>query len=249
MILRRVVEHFRKQEWTAIGIDFVIVVFGVFFGIQVANWNETRQDRAREHVYLKRIAAELEDSIRDIERSHKLAQSRQDTGRFLIAAASDEAPVRANPGKFIAAIYGGAWTYSPPIRSYAFDELRSAGNLDLIEDKALLVAITGFYTEVAEKAQWNYIRELNQTEYMKRAAGILSYEQMALIDANQNAPDVSVDEALVTRARMLERPGFVEWLPNVAYRFEEIDTLRETLEQAHSVHVVVTAHLRAAGAE
>jgi len=34
MILRRVIHHFRNQEWTAIGIDFVIVVFGVFFGIQ-----------------------------------------------------------------------------------------------------------------------------------------------------------------------------------------------------------------------
>jgi len=101
MILRRVIAHVRKQEWSAIGVDFVIVVFGVFFGIQVANWNEARQDRARERVYLKRIASELEDSISDIERSHKLAQSRQDMGRLLIAAASDEAPVRADPGKFM----------------------------------------------------------------------------------------------------------------------------------------------------
>jgi hypothetical protein len=37
MILRRVIKHFRNQEWTAIAIDFVIVVFGVFVGIQVAN--------------------------------------------------------------------------------------------------------------------------------------------------------------------------------------------------------------------
>ncbi len=30
MILRRVIGHFRRQEWTAIAIDFVIVVVGVF---------------------------------------------------------------------------------------------------------------------------------------------------------------------------------------------------------------------------
>jgi hypothetical protein len=29
MILRRIISHFRKREWTAIGIDFVIVVVGV----------------------------------------------------------------------------------------------------------------------------------------------------------------------------------------------------------------------------
>ena len=43
MILRRVIQHFRNQEWTAIGIDFVIVVFGVVIGILVANWNENRK--------------------------------------------------------------------------------------------------------------------------------------------------------------------------------------------------------------
>ena len=29
MILRRVIQHVRKQEWTALAIDFVIVVIGV----------------------------------------------------------------------------------------------------------------------------------------------------------------------------------------------------------------------------
>ena len=29
MILRRVIEHVRNQQWTAIGIDLVIVVVGV----------------------------------------------------------------------------------------------------------------------------------------------------------------------------------------------------------------------------
>ncbi|MGK2924785.1 MAG: hypothetical protein ACSLE2_04120 [Lysobacterales bacterium] len=45
MILRRVIAHFRNQEWTAIALDFVIVVVGVFVGIQVANWNEERKTR------------------------------------------------------------------------------------------------------------------------------------------------------------------------------------------------------------
>lgn len=48
MILRRVITHVREQNWTAIGIDFVIVVTGVFIGIQVSNWNaSTATCRAR----------------------------------------------------------------------------------------------------------------------------------------------------------------------------------------------------------
>lgn len=59
MILRRVIAHFRKQEWTAIGIDFVIVVLGVFLGIQVANWNEARRDRADEVQALRALHEEV----------------------------------------------------------------------------------------------------------------------------------------------------------------------------------------------
>ncbi len=40
MRLRRVTEHVKAQNWFAVGLDFVIVVVGVFIGIQVANWNE-----------------------------------------------------------------------------------------------------------------------------------------------------------------------------------------------------------------
>ena len=47
MLLRRVIEHFKKQEWTAIVLDFVIVVFGVFIGFQLTEWNAERHSNER----------------------------------------------------------------------------------------------------------------------------------------------------------------------------------------------------------
>ena len=63
MILRRVIEHFRKQEWTAIAIDFLIVVAGVFVGLQVNNWNVAREDRATADRHLSEIAEDLRSHI------------------------------------------------------------------------------------------------------------------------------------------------------------------------------------------
>jgi hypothetical protein len=63
MILRRVIQHVKKQEWTAIAIDFVIVVLGVFVGIQVQQWNNDRIERKLEHVYLERILSDINLSI------------------------------------------------------------------------------------------------------------------------------------------------------------------------------------------
>jgi hypothetical protein len=60
MLLRRVIAHFRKQEWTAIFLDFLIVVAGVFVGLQVNNWNAARKDRADEALFLTRLHDDLQ---------------------------------------------------------------------------------------------------------------------------------------------------------------------------------------------
>ncbi len=58
MLLRRVIAPFRNQEWTAIALDFLILVVGVFIGIEVANWNDARVDEGRAQAYLERIVAD-----------------------------------------------------------------------------------------------------------------------------------------------------------------------------------------------
>ncbi len=244
MLLRRVIEHVRAQNWTAVGIDFCIVVIGILLALQISEWNEARQDRARERAYLTRIAAELSQSISDIEDSIGIARQREGLGQLLMDAALDEASVREDPSRFILALRIGAYTFSPAIRSHAFDELRSVGELDLIRDTALLVEITEFHTDVREVAQWNYLRELFQTEYEKRGAGILTHAQLVEVDASGRKPDVSVADALAARARMLERPDFIEWLPKVAHRFDEIDRYDRWLQQARTLHGRIEAHLQ-----
>ena len=82
MILRRVIQHVKNQEWTAIWIDLVIVVVGVFIGIQVANWNEDRASRNAEARHLEEIAEDLRADIaifEKIERSALLRISSVDT--------------------------------------------------------------------------------------------------------------------------------------------------------------------------
>ena len=45
MILRRITEHVKAQNWFAVAIDFVIVVMGVLIGIQVSNWNADQNNK------------------------------------------------------------------------------------------------------------------------------------------------------------------------------------------------------------
>ncbi|WP_412067271.1 hypothetical protein [Rubrivirga sp. IMCC43871] len=59
MILRRITQHVKDQNRTAIGIDFVIVVVGVFVGLQVSNWSAERADAREAAAYRQRLAADV----------------------------------------------------------------------------------------------------------------------------------------------------------------------------------------------
>ena len=63
MRLRRVTEHVKAQNWFAVWLDFVIVVVGVFIGIQVANWNAARVDRIEYEAALRRLGAEIDINL------------------------------------------------------------------------------------------------------------------------------------------------------------------------------------------
>lgn len=58
MLLRRINEDVKNQNWIAIGIDFVIVVVGVFIGIQVSNWNERLEFEKREEALMRELRSE-----------------------------------------------------------------------------------------------------------------------------------------------------------------------------------------------
>jgi hypothetical protein len=60
VILRRLAQSLKSQHWMAIAIEFVLLVSGVFLGIQVANWNEAQKDKQREAEFITRLTRDFE---------------------------------------------------------------------------------------------------------------------------------------------------------------------------------------------
>jgi len=63
MILRRLTENLRGQNWTAITIELFIVVIGVFIGSQVSNWNQTRLEKQATNRMLEQLQPELRSQL------------------------------------------------------------------------------------------------------------------------------------------------------------------------------------------
>ena len=66
MILKRLRAEAERQNWFGVAVDLAILILGVFLGIQVNNWNQTRLDRAEGREYRDRLYFDLESDQRDI---------------------------------------------------------------------------------------------------------------------------------------------------------------------------------------
>lgn len=149
MLLRRVVEHFRKQEWTAIAIDFAIVVLGVFIGLQVQAWSVERARRENEQAYLTRLHSEVENLIRIRKRYD---DSRATFSADLLAAVRVLEQTGSDAVISIAqcdAIAGSAHTTVPPADLPTITELVSAGRIDQFSSAHVRSAILMFTQEAA----------------------------------------------------------------------------------------------------
>ncbi len=137
MILRRVIKHFREQEWTAIFLDFLIVVVGVFVGLQVSNWNEARFERAQERDYLIRLHGDFVESIKGQARDlNFLGQQLSD--QAVILKSLDTCVVDANDeAAFQRGINTLGYINPPRIFRRTVDEMVAAGRTAIIRNQAL----------------------------------------------------------------------------------------------------------------
>jgi len=161
VILRRVIAHFRKQEWTAIFLDFVIVVAGVFVGLQVNNWNAARADEAIAARHLTEIAEDLRAHLVMHEELYGSALARIAAVDYIY----NKAFGRALPRTLVLGVE--SWT-APEVPLYppeklnnlmgsinlvritvgtrsGYESLISSGHLSLIANKALARSLQLYY--------------------------------------------------------------------------------------------------------
>ena len=135
MLLRSVIKHVGEQNWAAVAIDFVIVVVGVFIGIQVANLNEARIENQQSARFTERLLADLRLE------AWSLVFSWEYYGDVL---ASADRVVSALEGRstlsdedLLINAYRATQYKTPPAARETYNELISIGAINLIRDESL----------------------------------------------------------------------------------------------------------------
>lgn len=163
MILRRVIQHVKDQHWTAIWIDLVIVVVGVFIGIQVANWNAERETSRKSAVFTERLKADLRGEAWGYEYLILYNKDILANAERVLAAMAGEAGMTDE--QFVISAYRAS-QYKYNVRQRAtYDEMISTGSIGLIADQTMRKTAVEMYTstlfdEISRDGQKSEYREI-----------------------------------------------------------------------------------------
>lgn len=176
MLLRRVIEHVRTQNWTAILIDFAIVVMGVYLGLQVQEWGNSRADRQREVQIVIDLLGDLEIDRGEYQSGMLSAQRRVSAANAsLIGAGLPPVDFDWNMPSNVLAPYSFdktsieeipatrqdmLWTdlimgFFPDASTATFDGIVGAGDTKVIRDRNLVRALQTYYARVRNVRQQN----------------------------------------------------------------------------------------------
>lgn len=154
MILRRLADACRRQDWFTVAVETLIVVFGVFIGLQVNNWNEARKQAALHATLLERLEEEflaLEPVVADLV---AFSRSAQNSTAEVVNALRQEAPP-ADDLAFRDALGRANWALSVPQVATAYSELVSTGRLADIREVELRKALIR-YGDAHERLERTY---------------------------------------------------------------------------------------------
>lgn len=135
MILQRISENVRSQNWFAVTVEFVIVVVGVFMGLQVQDWNEARKERVEEHSLLSRLHVETLELLETQREELKGLSERAGVLMGVNPVLFSQEPLRVISDFECEHIAGSHVFRRPPDELPVLDEMLSTGRFDVLQDE------------------------------------------------------------------------------------------------------------------
>lgn len=144
-MLRHVIVHLRRQDWTAVFIELVVVVVGVFIGVQASNWNEQRETDRKATVFSERLSADLREEAWGYAMNIGYFDQAQANARRAADALTGKIPL--SDEALLIAAYRATQFNGNTRRRVTYDELISTGEIGLIHDAALRDLAMRVYTD------------------------------------------------------------------------------------------------------
>ncbi|WP_338242429.1 hypothetical protein [Aurantiacibacter hainanensis] len=216
MFHRRMLGYLKEQNWFAVIVEFLIVVLGVFLGIQASNWNEARAEQRLGEAYLDGFRADL---LADSRMLTEEIEGRRAQSQDALAVLEFYDGRELEPALFFEAFYSALYSRQTQPNRNTMDEVLNAGALHLIEDDDVrlgLLDLQATYRNI-EASEEHLSRDFDQYLYDPTFSSIpvqiagpwqdtpaLRRDAQALLD------DTRIENGLRLVVANLQLPGGIE---------------------------------------
>ena len=208
-MLRRLIASARRQDWFAVTVELVVVVLGIFIGMQVTSWSEDRKLARQAHEYRESLATDLATDEETMRAHADYFRVIEQYGKLALGHLEQPVPVTdpEQASRLVTAlmIASSLWEYRHARPTY--EDLKSTGNLPLLGSTALRVRLANYYIAVDSAAvQWDVV-----TGYRAHVRSIIPAEaQRRVMDTCEHvAPGERIDLAMDPDCR----PDLAPWNP------------------------------------
>jgi hypothetical protein len=143
MILRRVREHIGHHNWFAVAVDFIIVVLGVFVGIQASNWNQARINRQQAREYRAMLLTDLDDNLANLANRRRYYQWVR--GEALATLAALNRPSDELGEQFLVDAYQSTQIQPWGLKRNTYDQIVSTGAMADLGSPLLRDQVANYY--------------------------------------------------------------------------------------------------------
>lgn len=149
MIAKRVAQALKRQDWTMVSIEFVLIVVGVLLAFQINDWSNARSEERAQREATERLLDESERDIAHVKEAIGFMQPLVNDLHFALGkvvsgswSRADEERMRVgfSQGRYMTAIV-------PPTSVY--DDIVASGAFNKIGTPEVRAAVSAFHATLA----------------------------------------------------------------------------------------------------
>jgi hypothetical protein len=137
LILSRIATELKNQNWITVVLELVVVVAGIFLGLQADAWYEARDDRLRERFHLQQLNLDAGLNTAELERMAEHHASRADELMFAVGVIRKGNIGPEEVERFKWAILTMLQYPPAEVTTGAYDALIASGDFSVLRDTAL----------------------------------------------------------------------------------------------------------------
>ena len=205
MLLRRFTSHVREQNWFAVCLDLAVVVLGLFIGLQVDTWWESRKEMRLEGAYLAEIREDFQQNKAQLEGFTARMEGTLESLLVLQEQATLPKVALSVPelNRNFKEVFQMA-AFMPVDRAFA--NLTGSGDLRLISSRSLKNALAEYYSAAREAELVQNTHEMELVEiYEPYAIENLDYSAVAIGRVDDFPLPPPVDEASILKVISTQR--------------------------------------------